>query len=280
MFGGSDQTQRQVVSRYREENDSLQNLRKSTTDQLVAKLRVIADLRKRNDELIQNDSTLKQITALISGQSTDKEKELQSTIAKDRKEINSLKEQLKNSRPIETVDLTNQIEPGTASEEEEDESEPPLKRRRMHSNLAIALEQNQQLVKVKEEANKRAAAAESDMEEVRREKAAIEAALTEVQEESQRMVKVKYEVVTARDEAINRAATAESVIRQVRREKDAVEASLRDVQEQSQQMAKVKEEANERAAAAESGLEDVRREKHAVEASQGMFKKIWKMPMN
>ena len=45
-------------------------------------------------------------------------------------------------------------------------------------------------------------------------------------------------------------------------------------------MAKVKEEANERAAAAESGLDDVRREKHAVEASQGMFKKIWKMPMN
>ena len=102
---------------------------------------------KLSKDVERKETTLKQITDLIGGRSTDKEKELESIIAQDRKEISSLKEQLKNSRPIETVDLTNanEIERSTSSDGDEDstEEEPPQKRRRMESNLAIALEQTQ-----------------------------------------------------------------------------------------------------------------------------------------
>jgi hypothetical protein len=55
-------------------------------------------------------------------------------------EINFLKEQLKNSRPIETVDLTNEVDPSTATEDVSNNEEPHSKRRRMKSNLANALE--------------------------------------------------------------------------------------------------------------------------------------------
>ena len=97
--------------------------------------------------------------------------------------IDSLKEQLKNSRPIETVDLTNEVDPSTATEDDSNHEEPPSKRRRTKSNLANALEQSQQMVAVKEEAVQRAAAAEANAETARREKDAVEASLRDVQED-------------------------------------------------------------------------------------------------
>jgi len=103
-------------------------------------------------------------------------KELQS-------KIDSLKEQLKNSRPIETVDLTNEFEPSSATDDDSKEEEPPSKRQRTKSNLASALEQSQQMVAVKEEAIQRAATAEANAETARREKASVEASLRDVQED-------------------------------------------------------------------------------------------------
>jgi Ran GTPase-activating protein (RanGAP) involved in mRNA processing and transport len=99
------------------------------------------------------------------------------------KAIDSLKEQLKNSKPIETVDLTNEFDPSIATEDGSNDEEPPSKRRRMKSNLANALEQSQQMVAVKEEAIQRAAAAEVNAETARREKDAVEASLRDVQED-------------------------------------------------------------------------------------------------
>jgi chromosome segregation ATPase len=255
---------KQIVAQNKEESDSLKKLQKSTLNQLVEKLKVISDLQKVNEKLSKDverkELTLKQITDLIGGQSTDKEKELESTIAQDRKEIISLKEQLKNSRPIETVDLTNEIERSTSSDEDSHEEVPPSKRRRMESNLAIALEQSQQMVAVKEEAIQRATAAEANAETARQEKHAVEASLRNVEEQSQQIVSIKHE-------AIQRAVAAEANVEAARREKASVEASLRTVKEQSQQMVKVKEEAIQRAAAAEANAETARLEKDAVEAS-------------
>ena len=91
-------------------------------------------------------------------------------------EFASLKESLKNSKPIiDTVDLTS------------GESEPVSKRPRTEdttkSNLAIMHEQNQhhtqRLVQVKKEKN----AAEATLETVRGEKEAVEANLEEVKED-------------------------------------------------------------------------------------------------
>jgi hypothetical protein len=115
----------------------------------------------------------------------DRETELQSEIERYKQENNSLKEQLKNSRPIETVDLTNanEIEPASESGEDSNEEKPPSKRRRTKSNLAVALEQTQQLVEVKEEAKERAAAAEANVTLARREKDAAEASLRDVRED-------------------------------------------------------------------------------------------------
>ncbi|KAL7431067.1 hypothetical protein ACHAXM_002505 [Skeletonema potamos] len=212
---------KQIVARNKEEQNSLKKLQKGTLDQLVEKLKVISDLQKVNEKLSKDverkETTLKQITDLIGGRSTDKEKELESTIAQDRKEISSLKEQLKNSRPIETVDVTNanEIEWSTSSDGGEDstEEEPPQKRRHMESNLAIALEQTQQMVKVKEEAMQRAAEAEASVEAARREKDAAAASLRNVKEQSQQTVSVKQE-------AIQRAAAAEASVEAARREKE------------------------------------------------------------
>ena len=94
-----------------------------------------------------------------------------------------MKEQLKNSRSIETVDLTNEVEPSTATEDDSTEEEPPVKRRRTKSNLAITLEQNQQMAKVKHEANERAAEAQANAETARREKDSVEASLKDVEED-------------------------------------------------------------------------------------------------
>ena len=115
----------------------------------------------------------------------DRETErLQSENERYKQEIDSLKEQLKNSKPIETVDLTNEIEPASSGGgEDSNEEEPPSKRRRTKSNLAVALEQTQQMVKVKEEAKERAAVAEANVASARREKDAVEASLRDVQED-------------------------------------------------------------------------------------------------
>ena len=94
-----------------------------------------------------------------------------------------MKEQLKNSRSIETVDLTNEVEPSTATEDDSTEEEPPVKRRRTKSNLAITLEQSQQMAKVKHEANERAAEADANAETARREKDSVEASLKDVRED-------------------------------------------------------------------------------------------------
>ena len=94
-----------------------------------------------------------------------------------------MKEQLKNSRPIETVDLTSEVEPSTATEDDSIEEEPPVKRRRSKSNLAITLEQSQQMAKVKHEANERAAEADANAETARREKDSVEASLKDVEED-------------------------------------------------------------------------------------------------
>mmetsp|Transcript_19107 Transcript_19107/g.38473 ORF Transcript_19107/g.38473 Transcript_19107/m.38473 type:complete len:189 (+) Transcript_19107:808-1374(+) len=98
-------------------------------------------------------------------------------------EIDSMKEQLKNSRLIETVDLTNDIEQAASAGEGSNEKEPPSKRLRTKSNLAVALEQTQQMVEVKVEAKERAAAAEAKVAAARREKDVVEASLRDVQED-------------------------------------------------------------------------------------------------
>ena len=115
----------------------------------------------------------------------DRETELQSENERYKEEIDSLKKQLKNSRPIiDTVDLTNDIEPASSSGgDDSNEEEPPSKRRRTKSSLAVALEQTQQLVEVKEEAKERAAVAEANVASARREKDAVEASLRGVQED-------------------------------------------------------------------------------------------------
>mmetsp|Transcript_17260 Transcript_17260/g.34492 ORF Transcript_17260/g.34492 Transcript_17260/m.34492 type:complete len:497 (+) Transcript_17260:54-1544(+) len=115
-------------------------------------------------------------TESVDRTQSQREKELQS-------EIDSLKEHLKNSKPIETVDLTNEVEPITATEDDSNDEEPPLKRRRTKSNLAVALEQTQQMVSVKEEAIQRATSAEASAQAARREKDSVEASLRDVQED-------------------------------------------------------------------------------------------------
>ena len=93
-------------------------------------------------------------------------------IRKKNEEIASLKESLKNSKPIvDTVDLTS------------GESEPASKRPRTEdtakSNLAIMHEQTQKMVQVKQEKN----AVEATLEAVQGEKEAAEANLEEVKED-------------------------------------------------------------------------------------------------
>jgi hypothetical protein len=125
-----------------------------------------------------------QAQANHGGHDTQREiDDLRSVIDHYKTEIDSLKEQLKNSKPIETVDLTNEVEPSSATEDISNDEEPPSKRRRTKSNLANALEQSQQMVAVKEEAVQRAAAAEANAETARREKDAVEASLRNVQED-------------------------------------------------------------------------------------------------
>jgi Ran GTPase-activating protein (RanGAP) involved in mRNA processing and transport len=168
--------------------------------ELVEKDEVIA---QKDGEIASIKATLKKIGMIANGNDNDSnneggeapqskhretesgdrnhlsqsEKELQS-------EIDSLREQLKNSRPIETVDLTtNEVEPSSATDDDSNEEEPPSKRQRTKSNLASALEQSQQMVAVKEEAIQRAATAEANAETARREKASVEASLRDVQED-------------------------------------------------------------------------------------------------
>jgi uncharacterized coiled-coil protein SlyX len=162
---------------------------KSTITQLQSKI------AEQDKELASTKDLLKTIGNLATGKDgdatsnsessiSDRETELQSENERYREEIDSLKKQLKNSRPIETVDLTNEIDPGSSSGgEDSNEEEPPSKRRRMKSNLAVALEQTQQLVQVKEEAKERAAVAEANVALARREKDAVEASLRDVQED-------------------------------------------------------------------------------------------------
>jgi DNA-binding winged helix-turn-helix (wHTH) protein len=98
-----------------------------------------------------------------------------SAIDQYKTEIDALKEQLKNSKPIEIIDIE------LSSGDDSLEGKPPSKRRK--SNLAIALKQTHQVVKVKEEAIQRAAAAEASVEAARREEEAVEATLRDVQED-------------------------------------------------------------------------------------------------
>ena len=125
------------------------------------------------------------VTSITESSMPDRETELQSEIERYKQENNSLKERLKNSRPTEMVDLTtNEIEPASSSGgDDSNEEEPPAKRRCTKSSLAFALEQTQQMVQVKEEANERAAAAEANVAVARREKDAVEASLRDVQED-------------------------------------------------------------------------------------------------
>ncbi len=163
---------------------------KSTITQLQSKI------AEQDKELASTKDILKTICNLANGKDggvtsntessmRDRETELQSENERYKEENASLKEQLKNSRPIiETVDLTNKIDPGSSSGgEDSNEEEPPSKRRRMKSNLAFALEQTQKMVKVKEEAKERAAVAEANVAVARREKDAAEASLRDVEED-------------------------------------------------------------------------------------------------
>ena len=79
--------------------------------------------------------------------------------------------------------MTSEVEPSTATEDDSIEEEPPVKRRRTKSNLAITLEQSQQMAKVKHEANERAAEADANVEASRREKDSVEASLKDAQED-------------------------------------------------------------------------------------------------
>jgi chromosome segregation ATPase len=149
----------------------------ATQDEEIASMNNI--LRKIGD-MVNNKSG----DANHGGHDTQREIDnLRSVIDHYKTEIDSLKEQLKNSKPIETVDLTNEVEPSSATEDISNDEGPPSKRRRTKSNLANALEQSQQMVAVKEEAVQRAAAAEANAETARREKDAVEASLRDVQED-------------------------------------------------------------------------------------------------
>jgi len=149
----------------------------ATQDEEIASMNTI--LRKIGD-MVNNKSG----DANHGGHDTQREiDDLRSVIEHYKTEIDSLKEQLKNSRPIETVDLTNEVDPSTATEDDSNHEEPPSKRRRTKSNLANALEKSQQMVAVKEEAVQRAAAAEANAEAARWEKDAVEASLRGVQED-------------------------------------------------------------------------------------------------
>jgi Ran GTPase-activating protein (RanGAP) involved in mRNA processing and transport len=161
---------------------------KSTITQLQSKI------EEQDKELASTKDILKTIGNLANGKDggatintessmPDRETELQSEIERYKEENNSLKQQLKNSRPIETVDLTNEIEPATSSGGEDSTEEPPSKRQRTKSNLAVALEQTQQLVEVKEEAKERASVAEANVAVARRERDAAEASLRDKQED-------------------------------------------------------------------------------------------------
>jgi hypothetical protein len=112
-----------------------------------------------------------------NGDRKKRERELQSTIDQYKKENNALKEQLKNSKPIEVIE----IEQSIGDDSNEDEGEPPSKR--CKSNFAITLEQTHHMVKEKEEANQRAAAAKANLEVALREKDAAQASMKEAQED-------------------------------------------------------------------------------------------------
>lgn len=135
------------------------------------------ELAEKDEEIASLKAIMKKIGNMINGKdedvieigrSTDKEKRLQSAIDEQKQEIESLKEKLKNSRPIDKVDLTSSSDGDSVVEDR------PCKRRRTKSNLAIALEQSHQMVKVKQEANQRAATAQADLEVARREKQDVE----------------------------------------------------------------------------------------------------------
>jgi len=147
-------------------------------------LEVLRSNQQRRQELAEKDEEIASLKAIMKkignmvngkdedvieiGRSTDKEKKLQSAIDEQKQEIESLKEKLKNSRPIDKVNLTSSSEGDAVVEDR------PCKRRRTKSNLAIALEQSHQMVKVKQEANQRAATAQADLEVARREKQDVE----------------------------------------------------------------------------------------------------------
>ena len=155
-------------------NDSIPNLAIASIKDIMKTIGYMVNRRTTSN--ISNDDLI-----------PDRETELQSEIERYKQENHSLKEKLKNSRPIETIDLTNEIEPASSSSSSSDgddssEEEPPSKRRRMKSNLAVALEVTQQMVKVKEE-KKRVTVAEANVASARREKDAAEASLRDVQED-------------------------------------------------------------------------------------------------
>ena len=135
------------------------------------------ELAEKDEEIASLKAIMKKIGNMINGKdedvveigrTTDKEKKLQSAIDEQKQEIESLKEKLKNSRPIDKVDLTSSSDVDSVVEDR------PCKRRRTKSNLAIALEQSHQMVKVKQEANQRAATAQADLDVARREKQDVE----------------------------------------------------------------------------------------------------------
>ncbi|KAL7456858.1 hypothetical protein ACHAWC_008321 [Mediolabrus comicus] len=68
-------------------------------------------------------------TSITESSMPDRETELQSEIERYKQEIHSLKEQLKKSRPIETVDLTNEVETAKICEDESGGEEASPKRR-------------------------------------------------------------------------------------------------------------------------------------------------------
>jgi len=147
-------------------------------------LEVLRSNQQRRQELAEKDEEIASLKAIMKkignmvngkdedvieiGRSTDKEKRLQSSIDEQKQEIESLNEKLKNSRPIDKVDLTSSSDGDAVVEDR------TCERRRTKSNLAIALEQSHQMVKVKQEANQRAATAQADLEVARREKQDVE----------------------------------------------------------------------------------------------------------
>jgi hypothetical protein len=149
----------------------------ATMEAILKKIGVIVNSRDSDSNNEDGEAPRSRHCETESGDRSQREKELQS-------EIDSLQKQLKNSRPIETVDLTtNEVEPSTTADDDSNEEEHPSKRRRTKSNLAHAMEQSQQMVAVKEEAIQRATAAEANAETARLEKDAVEASLRDVQED-------------------------------------------------------------------------------------------------